>query len=248
MRKHIVYLIGDGGVGKTTYMYRATTGLVWNINQTIGMEAQSIKFNSLLLKDYKLISSTDYFILRDYGGQRQFFDLLKIEKTSPDVFFLCFSLNDFKTFIRMEEFLEIVEKGTPLIVLGMKSELKWEITPEEISEFCKKTECQFYPISSFSFKNIYSPFNTLLKKQYRTENDNLIRTVVPTQSIALGLYDIILNNPQFKELYRKTELKSSLGINIREKIRKIFNDLCIDYDPRYEKLITSAINNYKSII
>lgn len=248
MGKHIVYLIGDGGVGKTTYMYRATTGLVWNVNQTIGMEAQTIKFSSLLLKDFKISSSSDHFVLRDYGGQRQFFDLLKIEKTSPDLCFLCFSLSDFKTFLRLEEFIDIIEKGTPIAVLGMKSELKWEVTSEEISEFCKETNGHFFPISSFSFQNIYSPFNNYLQKIYNIDNDNLIRSLVPTQSIALGLYDIILNNSQFRELYKNTEFKSNLATNIREKVRKIFNDLCIDYDPRYEKLITSVINNYRSII
>ena len=80
-----------------------------------------------------MLIQLSYFILRDYGGQRQFFDLLRIEKTSPDAFFLCFSLNDFKTFIVSGGGIDFMRPfaseayGIPSSqIVGSKLEVKYE--------------------------------------------------------------------------------------------------------------------------
>ena len=174
-----VLLVGEGGVGKTTFRKRYFTGeFITEYNATLGVEVDPLSFNT----------NHGFMTLKmcDCAGQEKFSGLKAGYYIEGDGVIVMFDVTSYPTFDRVPYWLEGVRKTishVPLILCGNKIDVSdREVPMDDISSFIWAPEQEgkitnYYDISSKSNYQTDKLLLTLLRQM--SGYDDLIFIEMP---------------------------------------------------------------------
>ncbi len=158
-----VVTAGEGGVGKTTLLYRYIEGrFLADTRMTIGVE---FFLKELNLEDKKILLQ-----VWDFGGQEHFRPLLSSYARGARGALILFDLTRPSSLGRIEQWVNICRKDNPdipIIFIGTKLDLKDQITIDDDVALQIKEEYGFFDylkISSKTGENVQLVFELLAKK------------------------------------------------------------------------------------
>ena len=158
-----VITAGDGGVGKTTLLYRYIEGkFLVDTKMTIGVE--------FFLKELKIDGKKILLQVWDFGGQEHFRPLLSNYATGARGALLLFDLTRPSSLSRIDQWVNICRKnnpGIPIIFLGTKLDLidVNTIRDEFALKYMEKYDFfNYLKISSKTGKNVNLAFELLAKE------------------------------------------------------------------------------------
>lgn len=152
-------LIGNGGVGKTTFIERHVNGAFRKkYIPTLGVEVHPLAFNT---PDGKII-----FNMWDCAGQEKFMGLRKgywKEANCAIVMFDLTSKNSFKSSVEWYNDFKELYPNVPVVVLGSKSDINDKhVSNEDVSSAFPGLE--YVEVSTKLQHNMNSPFFALIKQ------------------------------------------------------------------------------------
>ncbi|MBD3185690.1 GTP-binding protein, partial [Candidatus Bathyarchaeota archaeon] len=110
---------GDGGVGKTTYLYRYCKGtFISDTKLTVGV--------SFLEKHVEHVGKKFAIAIWDLGGQEQFRFILKNYVQGSQGGLVFFALDRFNTFLNLKKWIDLfrgVDPSMPLVLVGARADL-----------------------------------------------------------------------------------------------------------------------------
>ncbi|MFX0039202.1 MAG: Rab family GTPase [Promethearchaeota archaeon] len=158
-----VVTAGEGGVGKTTLLYRYIEGrFLADTLMTIGVE--------FFLKELKIEDKKILLQIWDFGGQDHFRPLLKNYAKGARGALLLFDLTRPSSLDRIEQWVNICRQENPdipIIFLGTKLDLKDQVTIEDDFALKFKEDYNFFEylkISSKTGENVQLAFELLAKE------------------------------------------------------------------------------------
>lgn len=158
-----VITAGEGGVGKTTLLYRYIEGrFLADTRMTIGVE--------FFLKELNIEGKKILLQVWDFGGQEHFRPLLKSYARGARGALILFDLTRPSSLGRIEQWVNICRQGDPnipIIFLGTKLDLKDQITIDDSIALQIKEDHDFFDylkISSKTGENVQLAFELLAKK------------------------------------------------------------------------------------
>lgn len=134
---------GEGGVGKTTMIRRYVEGVYHDSILTVGTAFAAKK---LIVNDGHGPTPVKAQIW-DFGGEKRFRFLLPKFCFGARGAMLCFDLNRFSTFLKLDEWLKLVRDNTdkiPIILIGMKADLHRAVDQKEVIQFAKANGFKAY--------------------------------------------------------------------------------------------------------
>ncbi len=158
-----VITAGEGGVGKTTLLYRYIEGrFLADTRMTIGVE--------FFLKELNIEGKKILLQVWDFGGQDHFRPLLKNYAKGARGALLLFDLTRPSSLEKIDQWVNICRQenpGIPIIFLGTKLDLEDQITVDENFALKFKEEHGFFDflkISSKTGENVNLAFELIAKK------------------------------------------------------------------------------------
>ncbi|MFW9901211.1 MAG: Rab family GTPase [Candidatus Thorarchaeota archaeon] len=158
-----VITAGDGGVGKTTLLYRYIEGkFLVDTKMTIGVE--------FFLKELKIDGKKILLQVWDFGGQDHFRPLLSNYATGARGALMLFDLTRPSSLSRIDQWVNICRQnnpGIPIIFLGTKLDLidVNTIREEFALKYMEKYDFfNYLEISSKTGKNVNLAFELLAKE------------------------------------------------------------------------------------
>lgn len=160
-------LVGDGGVGKTTFVKRHVSGeFERRYIPTMGVEVRSLPFYTNLGKIV--------FNVWDTAGQEKFGGLRDgyyINGNAAIIMFDVLSKTTYKNVNQWHRDITRVCDNIPIVLCGNKVDVKdRKVKPKQIMFHRKKPNMQYYDISAKSNYNFEKPFLWLIRKL--SGNDN----------------------------------------------------------------------------
>jgi GTP-binding nuclear protein Ran len=153
-------LVGDGGVGKTTFVKRHLTGeFEKKYVATMGVEVHPLKFHTNLGK--VIFNCWDTAGQEKFGGLR---DGYYIGGNAAIIMFDVTSRVTYRSVPHWYKDLNRVCESIPIVLCGNKVDVKdRKVKPKEI-HFHRKKNLQYYDISAKSNYNYEKPFLYIIKK------------------------------------------------------------------------------------
>lgn len=158
-----VVTAGEGGVGKTTLLYRYIEGrFLADTRMTIGVE--------FFLKELNIEGNKILLQVWDFGGQEHFRPLLKNYAKGARGAFILFDLTRPSSLEQIGQWVDICRQenpDTPIIFLGTKLDLKDQITIDDDFALKFKENYGFFnylKISSKTGENVQLAFELLAKE------------------------------------------------------------------------------------
>ena len=158
-----VITAGEGGVGKTTLLYRYVEGrFLVNTKMTLGVE--------FFMKDLEIDERTINLQVWDFGGQDHFRPLLKNYSKGARGALLLFDLTRPSSLEKIDQWVNICRgenPDIPIIFLGTKSDLTESITVDDdfALKFPKKYDFfKYLKVSSKTGENVNLAFDLLAKE------------------------------------------------------------------------------------
>lgn len=201
-----VILVGDGGVGKTTFVKRHLSGeFERRYIPTMGVEVHPLAFYTNL--------GQIVFNVWDTAGQEKFGGLRDgyyINGNAAIIMFDVLSKTTYKNVNQWHRDITRVCENIPIVLCGNKIDVKErKVTPKQIMFHRKKTNMQYYDISAKSNYNFEKPFLWIARK---LSGDNTCSFV---EQPALRPADIEINQAQ-TALYEK-EIEDAYSVPIPEE-------------------------------
>lgn len=157
-------IAGEGGVGKTTLVRRYVEGVYHDSLLTVGT---AFAAKRLIVNDGHGPTHVKLQIW-DFGGEKRFRFLLPKFCIGARGAMLSFDLNRFSTFLKIDQWLELVRGNTediPIVLIGMKADLQRAIDRKEVIEFAKKQGLKaYFETSSKENLNVTPAFDYIAKQ------------------------------------------------------------------------------------
>ncbi|MFX0023163.1 MAG: Rab family GTPase [Candidatus Hermodarchaeota archaeon] len=158
-----VVTAGEGGVGKTTLLYRYIEGrFLADTRMTIGVE---FFLKELNIEDKKILLQ-----VWDFGGQEHFRPLLKSYARGARGALILFDLTRPSSLSRIGQWVNICRQDNPdipIIFIGTKLDLTHQITIDDAVALQLKEEFDFFDyvkVSSKTGENVQLVFELLAKR------------------------------------------------------------------------------------
>merc|ERR1712159_497468 len=153
-------LVGDGGVGKTTFVKRHLTGeFEKKYVATIGVEVHAMPFHTN--RGLLVFNVWDTAGQEKFGGLR---DGYYIQGQCAIIMFDVTSRVTYKNVPNWHRDLIIVCEGIPIVLVGNKVDVKERKVKVKQINFHRKKNLNYYDISAKSNFNYEKPFLSLAKK------------------------------------------------------------------------------------
>ncbi len=151
-----VLLVGDVGVGKSTFLQRLQTGhFTTTYTPTFGVEVMPLEFRCQSQTGQHNIILT----LWDMGGSH----LEKSYFQGADAIIGMLDLTRISTYMNLRRILED-HPSLPLVICGNKCELRErKIDPVSLIQLSRRYQCSYYDISAKSLYNQDKPFLSILR-------------------------------------------------------------------------------------
>jgi GTP-binding nuclear protein Ran len=147
-----VLLVGDGAVGKTTFVKRHRTGEYdKRYNSTMGVEVHPLKFHTN--------KGPVIFNVWDAAGQEKFGGLRAGYYIQSEAAMVMFSHDSASTYNNVPRWISDVRKvceNIPVVVIGNKSDLHKKVTGQKVSKV--KVDLPLYSVSGKTKHNYEKPF------------------------------------------------------------------------------------------
>ena len=160
VRTFKLILVGDGSVGKTTFVKRHLTGeYERKYIPTIGVEVHSLNFNT----NYGLIC----FNVWDTAGQENFGGLRDGYYIQGQCAIIMFDVTSRQTYKNVQNWYRDVTRvceGIPIVLCGNKVDVKERKVPAKMITFHRKRNLQYYEISAKGSYNVQMPFQALARR------------------------------------------------------------------------------------
>jgi len=154
---------GDGGVGKTTLLYRYVEGkFVTNTKATLGVD--------FFWKEYNIKDELINLQLWDFGGQKSFRHILTSYSSGANGALLLFDLTNKSSLEQIDEWVDICRKkepNLPIVFLGTKLDLTDLIVVEDKDAIFFKEKYNFLDyikVSSKTDENVKLAFQLLISE------------------------------------------------------------------------------------
>lgn len=169
-------IAGEGGVGKTTLVRRFVEGIYHDSLLTVGTA-----FAAKNIEVHDGYGSTPVKLqIWDFGGEKRFRFLLPKFCFGARGAMISFDLNRFSTFLKLDQWLELIRDNTdniPLILIGTKADLQRTVNREEVIEFAKKYGMKaYFETSSKSDLNVTFAFEYISKAMLANIRDRTTKT------------------------------------------------------------------------
>ncbi|KAJ5074306.1 ras-like protein [Anaeramoeba ignava] len=159
-----ISIIGNGGVGKSTFIIQfCYSKFIEDYDPTI---EESFRKQVVIDDEILIIEILDYYYDNDCTD---YYKRGNYEKT--DGFIVVYSINDKYSFNELENYLKEIYKFKkvnefPIIIIGNKNDLEEQrvISKEEGEEFANKYFCPFFETSAKTRNNIEETVFTLLRE------------------------------------------------------------------------------------
>lgn len=182
-------LLGDSGVGKTTFLELFTTTKDWldiNLTSTIGVGFSS----KTITLDQKATRQEIILQLWDTAGSERFAKLVKSYLREVDIAIFVCSINDYKSFKALHWWKEQLDEMNtddrfyiPVIIVTKDDSLRKTVKYEEIIDLALQWNCEYY-IGCFNDRNskhltdqimtrIANRFDKEIKKLFSHEPESL---------------------------------------------------------------------------
>lgn len=178
--KKKVLILGEGGVGKTTLLYRYINKVFLDSTKmTIGSDffVKKIKHTDEKYENFLTL------LLWDFAGQERFRFILKDYTRGAEGVVLAFELSRIATLQRLHNWIEILEEGgvwgnpnVQFFLVGTKKDLidnnSYQGVPQEmIDDFCQQFNIrQFYKTSALNGTGIENLFRDIALKMIEQED------------------------------------------------------------------------------
>lgn len=153
-KKIKIVFLGDGGVGKTTYLKKLRNDTYERkYIPTMGVEIHPLTWDT---SDGEVITNC-----WDCAGQEKFGGLKETYYTGADAFVVCFDTTNKLSYKNVKFWTESVKKiyeDKPIVVCGFKSESKYRNMPKYPRYDCL--------VSTKYNENLKIPFSIIFKKLY----------------------------------------------------------------------------------
>ena len=191
-------LVGDGGVGKTTFVKRHITGeFEKKYIATIGHETRDIQFNTN--------RGPIIFEVWDTAGQEKFGSLRDGYYTETDCAIIMFDVTSRITYKHVKDWFKDLSRicnNIPIVVTGNKVDFKdRKVKPKQITIHTQK-KCGYYDISAMSNFNYEKPFLYLAKKLVGDPN------LIFVDSIALLPSEVSIDNEIMDQYQQELDIAS----------------------------------------
>ena len=165
-----VITAGDGGVGKTTMLYRYVEGqFKVDTKMTIGV--------GFFFKTIDLGDENSYSLqLWDFGGEEHFRSLLTSYVSGASAALLMFDLTRMTSLNKITQWVDIIreeDKNLPILLIGSKLDLKEKISVNDEDALKFKEEYKFIDYIKMSSKtghNVDKVFSEILKAILKYQN------------------------------------------------------------------------------
>lgn len=189
-------LVGDGAVGKTTFVKRHRTGeFEKQYLATIGVETNSVKFSTS--------NGPITFNVWDCAGQAKYAGLGSAYYKDATCAIVMFSVGSTSSFASVQKWLNEIKSTCgkiPIILCGTKCDEKdRKVTPQQISKFIRKTNLKYYDISAKTNYNFEKPFLELSRQVLGNLNLAFVETVPEEFEQYESEYTEICNQLQYQD-------------------------------------------------
>jgi GTP-binding nuclear protein Ran len=177
MQKFKIVLVGDGGVGKTTYIKRHLTGdFTKKYIATLGVEVHPLKFNT----NHGMVVLNIW----DCAGQEKFGGLREGYYVGADALIVMFDLTSLNTFKNVskwiDRYIEFMGNNQPIVLCGNKCDIKHRfVSNAMIHECMAKYNISYFEISSKSNYNFDKPLFEVMRKLKKKEDLRFISSEHP---------------------------------------------------------------------
>ncbi|MHA1684796.1 MAG: Rab family GTPase [Candidatus Heimdallarchaeaceae archaeon] len=141
-----IVVAGDGGVGKTTLIYRLIgSDKIVKLTPGISIESLKVALSDDLQAD---------IVFWDMGGQKQFRFFQQDFFECANIILLVFDLNRYSSFLNLYgEWMKMIKESGIMasshqVLVGNKLDLGQSISDEEIDNFAQKYNMPFFKISA----------------------------------------------------------------------------------------------------
>ena len=164
--KFKILIIGDGGVGKTTFITRHRTGeFTKNYQATMGVEVNPLPFYTN--KGYVFCNIWDCAGQEKFGGLR---DGYYIGAQAAIIMFDVTQKITYKNVLDHYNFLRKYRPNIPVVICGNKVDCKDRVVKPIDNTLFNRKDLQYYDISAKSNYNFEKPFLYLLRKLVKDES------------------------------------------------------------------------------
>jgi len=193
-------IIGDGGVGKTTFVKRHITGEFQKpYIPTKGADVTSIDFSTNRGKIR--------FVIWDTAGQEKFGNLREcyyIDAHCSIIMFDLTSRQTYKNVAKWHKDLTKICENIPIVLVGNKADVKDRKLKARQINFHRKRNLQYYDVSAKSNYQYEKPFLWLLKQLTGDNNLYLV------ESPLIQAPEIIMDADHIQQLQREQEEADNL--------------------------------------
>ncbi|CAN8075190.1 unnamed protein product [Agarophyton chilense] len=188
-----VVLVGDGGVGKTTFVKRHITGeFEKRYIATMGVEVHPLKFSTNF--GPILMNVWDTAGQEKLGGLR---DGYYIQGNAAIIMFDVTSRMTYKNVPQWHRDLVRVCENIPIVLCGNKVDIKDRKVKAKSITFHRKKSLQYYELSAKSNYNFEKPFLWIARKLIGNP------TVMFTEALALQPPEIVIPQDQVAQIEKE---------------------------------------------
>ncbi|CAH1801317.1 unnamed protein product [Owenia fusiformis] len=195
-------LVGDGGVGKTTFVKRHLTGeFEKKYVATLGVEVHPLTFHTT--------RGPIRFNVWDTAGQEKFGGLRDgyyIQGQCAIIMFDVTARVTYKNVPNWHRDLVRVCEGIPIVLCGNKVDIKDRKVKAKAITFHRKKNLQYYDISAKSNYNFEKPFLWLARKNIGDQNLEF------AEMPALQPPEVVMNKDQIDKCERELEEAQNVAL------------------------------------
>ena len=185
-----IILIGNSGVGKTSFFRKIATGEFYDKNiSTIGIEKKSLELNIDIQKDGKKEKKKFNISLFDTAGQEKFRSVTLNYYKGSDGIFLIYDITDKTSFDQVRTWIESIndslgrnkDQKYAMILIGNKLDLVEEnpedrkVEEEDAQKICKEFGMRWggeQSIKSISFEELKKIYGEYVEEIYHVVGEN----------------------------------------------------------------------------
>ena len=185
-----IILIGNSGVGKTSFFRKIATGEFYDKNiSTIGIEKKSLELNIDIQKDGKKEKKKFNISLFDTAGQEKFRSVTLNYYKGSDGIFLIYDITDKTSFDQVRTWIESIndslgrnkDQKYAIILIGNKLDLVEEnpedrkVEEEDAQKICKEFGMRWggeQSIKSISFEELKKIYGEYVEEIYHVVGEN----------------------------------------------------------------------------
>jgi len=180
-----ITLIGDSGVGKSSFLERYISGTYYDsFTPTIGVDFKCKYFTNYTNQTNQ--TTNIKLQIWDTAGQEKFKTISTAYYRKVHCFVLFFDLTNTTSFTNLNTWMKEINRAATMkslfIVIGTKKDLKKDrkIKSEDIEKYCTTNNCMYFEVSTKNNDGINVIFDHIIESLFEMFPYELTTTPIPT--------------------------------------------------------------------